>query len=99
VKQLILRVSPDLHRRIAARAAREGKSVNAWVSDLLDVSVDADLGNRTARARAKAAELGILRGGRTPPIGEEARRRVMEELRPAGKLILAEIEAGRDRFQ
>jgi hypothetical protein len=98
VKQLILRVSPDLHRRITARAAREGKSVNAWVTDLLDVTVDADLGDRTARARATAAGLGILRGGRTPPIGEEERRRVMEELRPAGKLILAEIEAGRDRF-
>ena len=98
MKQLILRVSPDLHRRSAARAAREGKSVNAWVSDLLDVSVDADLGDRTARARAKAAELGILRGGKTPPISEEERRQAMEELRPAGKLILAEIEAGRDRF-
>ncbi len=72
--------------------------MNAWVSELLDVGVDADLGDRTTRARAKAAELGILRGGRTPPISEEERSRVMEELRPAGKLILAEIEAGRDRF-
>lgn len=98
MKQLILRVSPELHQRIAARAAREGKSVNAWVTDLLDVSVDADLGDRTARARAKAAGLGILRGGRTPPIGDEERRQVMDELRPAGKLILAEIEAGRDRL-
>jgi hypothetical protein len=99
VKQLILRVSPDLHRRIAARAAREGKSVNAWVSDLLDRSVDADLGDRQARARAKAAALGILSGGRTPQISEEERRSVLEELRPAGDLIMAEIEAGRDRFQ
>ncbi|MBS1869176.1 MAG: toxin-antitoxin system HicB family antitoxin [Actinobacteria bacterium] len=98
VKQLILRVSPDLHRRIAARAAREGKSVNAWVSELLDRSVDADLGDRQARARARAAELGILRGGRTPPISEQERRRVMEFLRPYGREIMAELEAGRDRF-
>jgi hypothetical protein len=60
VKQLILRVSPELHRRIAARAAREGKSVNAWVTELLDRVVDADLGDRQARAAAKAAELGML---------------------------------------
>jgi plasmid stability protein len=61
VKQLILRVAPDLHRRIAARAAREGKSVNAWVRDLLEVSVDADVAeDRQARANAKAAELGML---------------------------------------
>lgn len=99
MKQLILRVSPDLHRRIAARAAREGKSVNAWVRELLEVSVDADLGDRQARARAKAAALGILRGGRSQPLDEAARRQVIEELRPAGELILAEIEAGRDRFQ
>jgi len=99
MKQLILRVSPDLHRRIAARAAREGKSVNAWVRDLLEISVDADLGDRQARARARAAELGILRGGRAKPADEETRRRVLEELRPAGRLIVAELEAGRDRFQ
>jgi hypothetical protein len=99
VKQLILRVSPELHQRIAARAAREGKSVNAWANGLLDAAVDADLGDRQTRARAKAAELGILRGGRTPPISDEERERVLEELRPAGKLIMAEIEAGRDRFQ
>lgn len=61
MKQLILRVSPDLHRRIAARAAREGKSVNAWVSQLLDATVDADVAeDRQARAAAKAAELGML---------------------------------------
>jgi plasmid stability protein len=100
VKQLILRVSDDLHRRIAARAAREDKSMNAWASGLLEATVDADVAeDRQARARAKAAELGILRGGRTKPVDEETRRRVMDELRPAGKLIMAEIEAGRDRFQ
>ena len=61
MKQLILRVSPELHQRIAARAAREGKSVNAWVSQLLNATVDADVAeDRQARAAAKAAELGML---------------------------------------
>jgi predicted HicB family RNase H-like nuclease len=31
-----LRVSPELHRRIAAAAAREGKSVNAYVVSALE---------------------------------------------------------------
>jgi len=99
MKQLILRVSPDLHRRIAARAAREGKSVNAWLNELLDRSVDADLGDRQARARARLAELGWLSDNDAPPVDEETRRRVMEHLRPYGRAIIAELEAGRDRFQ
>ncbi|HEX5321694.1 MAG TPA: type II toxin-antitoxin system HicB family antitoxin [Stellaceae bacterium] len=31
-----LRLPPDLHRRIAAAAARERKSVNAFIADALD---------------------------------------------------------------
>jgi predicted HicB family RNase H-like nuclease len=31
-----VRVSPELHRRIAAAAAREGKSVNAFVKSTLE---------------------------------------------------------------
>lgn len=33
-----LRLSPELHRRIAAAAARSGKSVNAYVADTLERS-------------------------------------------------------------
>jgi hypothetical protein len=83
VKQLILRVSPDLHRRIAARAAREGKSVNAWVNQLLDVTVDADVEeDRQARADAKAAALGMLVVyDDIPEYDEETLRQGEEELR------------------
>jgi hypothetical protein len=83
VKQLILRVSPDLHRRIAARAAREGKSVNAWVTQLLGASVDADVAeDRQARADAKAAALGMLVVyDDIPEYDEETRRRGREALR------------------
>ena len=31
-----LRVSPELHRRVAVAAAREGKSLNGFVADKLD---------------------------------------------------------------
>lgn len=95
MKQLILRVSPDLHRRIAARAAREGKSVNAWVTNLLDATVDADVAeDRQARAAAKAAELGMLVVyDDIPEYDEETLRegrRVLEELAPEIVRILEE---------
>jgi len=94
MKQLIIRVSPELHQRIAARAAREGKSVNAWVTELLDRVVDADLGDRQARAAAKAAELGMLVVyDDIPEYDEETLRRgrqVLEELAPEIVRILDE---------
>lgn len=33
--QFIVRLTPELHRAISLRAAQEGKSLNAWVADLL----------------------------------------------------------------
>ncbi len=99
MKQLILRVSPDLHRRIAARAAREGKSVNAWVTQLLDATVDADVAeDRQARANAKAAALGMLVVyDDIPEYDEETRRegrKVLEELAPE---IVRNLEEDRNR--
>lgn len=32
---LSLRIPPDLHRRLAAAAARDGKSINAFIGDVL----------------------------------------------------------------
>jgi hypothetical protein len=99
VKQLILRVSPDLHRRIAARAAREGKSVNAWVSQLLERVVDADVAeDRQARADAKAAELGMLVVyDDIPEYDEETLRQGEDELRRLGPEILRILEEDRNR--
>jgi len=94
VKQLILRVSPDLHRRIAARAAREGKSVNAWVANLLDTTVDADVAeDRQARMVARAAELGMLVAHDVPERTAEERergRKALEELAPEIVRIIEE---------
>ncbi|MGN6188546.1 MAG: toxin-antitoxin system HicB family antitoxin [Conexibacter sp.] len=100
MKQLILRVSDDLHRRIAARAAREGKSVNAWANGFLDATVDADVAeDRQARARARLAELGWLVEVDAPPVDEETRRLALEDMRGLGPLVRRELEEGRDRFQ
>jgi plasmid stability protein len=98
VKQLIIRVSPDLHRRIAARAARQGKSVNAWVNELLERVVDADLGDRQARAAAKAAELGMLVVyDDIPEYDEETLRRGDAAWRELGPEILRILEEDRNR--
>ena len=37
-----LRVSPELHAEISTRAAAEGKSLNQWVTDLLDEVIHAN---------------------------------------------------------
>lgn len=96
MKQLILRVSPDLHRRIAARAAREGKSVNAWVGKLLERVVDADLPeDRHARMVARAAELGMLVEVDAPEVDEETRQRGREALRELAPEIVRIIEEDR----
>jgi plasmid stability protein len=95
VKQLILRLSDDLHRRVKARAEREGTSVNAWVGDLLDVSVDADIGDRQARANAKAAALGMLVKIDTPPVDEATRERGRKALRELAPEIVRIVDEDR----
>jgi hypothetical protein len=96
VKQLILRVSHDLHRRIAARAAREGKSVNAWTTSLLDRSADADIADdRHARMVARAAELGMLVEIDAPQVDEETRRRGREALRELAPDIVRILDEDR----
>ena len=99
MKQLILRVSPELHQRIAARAAREGKSVNAWVSQLLEATVDADVGeDRQARANAKAAALGMLVVyDDIPEYDEETLRRGEAAWRELGPEIVRILEEDRNR--
>jgi plasmid stability protein len=96
VKQLILRLSDDLHRRVKARAEREGKSVNGWMSMLLAATVDADVAeDRQAEVRARAAAMGMLVEIDAPPIDEETRRRGLAELRKLAPEIVRIIEEDR----
>jgi plasmid stability protein len=99
VKQLILHVSDHLHRRIAARAAREGKSVNAWANGLLEATVDADVAeDRQARAAAKAAELGMLVVyDDIPAYDEETLRRGAAARRELAPEIVRILEQDRNR--
>jgi predicted HicB family RNase H-like nuclease len=51
--QFVTRVSPDLHRRINIAATLSGKSLNAWVTEQLESSVQ-QKGKKAKVHRAKA---------------------------------------------
>jgi hypothetical protein len=98
VKQLLLRVPEDLHRRIRARAAREGRSMNAVASAMLDACTDADLGSRLPgtpptpptpqeRLRARARALGMLSEVPARPMSKAERDRIIDSARGIGKVL------------
>lgn len=73
--------------------------MNAWVTDLLDVSVDADVAeDRQARANAKAVALGMLVVyDDIPDYDEETLRRGREVLEELGPEIVRNLEEDRNR--
>jgi HicB family len=100
VKQLLLRVPEDLHRRIAARATREGCSMNAVAGAILDASADADLGALTPqeRLRARARALGMLSEVPAPEMSEAERKRIIASTRGLGQIADRLIAEERDRL-
>jgi plasmid stability protein len=100
VKQLLLRVPEDLHRRIAARAAREGRSMNAVAGAILDASADADLAALTPqeRLRARARALGMLSEVPAPEMSEAERERIIASTRGLGQIADRLIAEERDRL-
>jgi plasmid stability protein len=96
MKQLLLRVPEDLHRRIAARAAREGRSMNAVAGAILDSSTDADMGDRRERLRARAAALGMLSEVDAPPMSKAERERIIASTRGIGPVLDRLIDEDRD---
>jgi plasmid stability protein len=97
MRQLLLRVPDDLHRRIAARAAREGMSVNQLASDILDAAADADRGGRRSRLRAQAAASGVHRPVLAADLSASDRRRALESMKGIGPVLDEELAADRDR--
>jgi plasmid stability protein len=87
VKQLLLRVPEDLHRRLALRAGREGRSMNAVATEILDAIPEDDRADRRARLRAAAAAAGMLRA--TPPsrVSSSQRRRTVDSTRGLGQQV------------
>jgi plasmid stability protein len=61
MKQMLLRVPDDVHRRLAERAAAEHRSLNALATELLDRGVDSSAGaSERSRLVARARRLGLL---------------------------------------
>lgn len=98
VKQLLLRVPEVLHRRLTARAARAGRSVNAVATEILDSAVDADEGDRRVRLRARAGALGVLRSAPVRRVSAARRRRIIASTRGTGPIIDRLLADERERL-
>jgi plasmid stability protein len=97
MKQLLLRVPDELHRRLAARAARDDRSVNALATQILDAAVDADEGDRRARLRATASATGLLRSVAAKSVTPARRRRIIASTRGTGPILDQLLADDRDR--
>lgn len=97
MKQLLLRVPDDVHRRLAARAARDGRSVNALANEILDAAVDVDEGDRRARLRAQAALRGVVRAREGSPLSGRRRRSIVDSTRGTGAILDRLLAEERDR--
>jgi plasmid stability protein len=97
MRQLLLRVPDTLHARLAARAAREGRSVNAVATQILDVAADADRGDRRAQARAAAAAAGTLRPVSASPVSAARRHQITESTRGLGLQVDRLLKEDRER--
>lgn len=87
MKQLLLRVPDDMHHRLAARAARAGRSVNAVANEILDAAVDADKGDRRTRLHARATALGVLQPVTGPVVSTPRRRRIVASTKGTGPVV------------
>lgn len=96
MKQILLRVPDDLHRRLAERARRDGRSVNAVAGDLLDLGADTDQGGRRDRLRARAATTGLAVNSAVspPPVDRDA---VLLSTRGWGLVADEALRGERDR--
>lgn len=100
MKQLLLRIPPELHVRLAAQAKREGRSINALATELLDLNVEVDPSDLQTRVRAKAAALGILH--RRPrsglPLTPEERQRAIDSTKGLGPVLDQILDEDRNRL-
>jgi plasmid stability protein len=60
MRQMLLRVPDDLHRRLARAARESGRSVNALANDILDQAVPPEPMDERTRLLEKARQLGVL---------------------------------------
>ncbi|WP_298339054.1 toxin-antitoxin system HicB family antitoxin [Ferrimicrobium sp.] len=97
MKQLLLRVPDDIHRRLTARAARAGRSVNAVANEILDAAVDANEGDRRTRLFARAMALGVLQTTHSPVVSTPRRHKILASTKGIGPVIDRLLAEDRER--
>lgn len=99
MKQLLLRVPEDLHRRLALRARRQGRSMNAVATEILDAAPEGEQGDRRARLRAAAAVAGIIdtTPGPQTRMSARQRQRIIDSTRGLGRQLDRLLSEERDR--
>lgn len=95
MKQVLLRVPDDLHARLAERARRAHRSVNAVANDILDAGVADETGDARATLRAKARRLGLLANTPTRAVSDEARSAALASTQGIGPILDDLLEHGR----
>ncbi|HEX9694678.1 MAG TPA: toxin-antitoxin system HicB family antitoxin [Actinomycetota bacterium] len=96
MKQLIARISPELHGRLKARAAAEGRSLNSLVEQALEAAAGGEVSPGEIRARIDRLGLRVV-----PPKPKGSiltDDEVRESLRGSGSPVLdALLEERRSR--
>ncbi|MER6829983.1 hypothetical protein ABT352_28640 [Streptosporangium sp. NPDC000563] len=88
MKQLLLRIDDDLHRRITRRARRTGRSINATAGEILAHGVSDEALDARAELRARARRLGVLaERPPSPPVTEADRERALAATEGAGPVL------------
>lgn len=94
VRQLITRIDEALLKGLKARAAAEGRSVNALVTELLRTGVSKENERAALRARLRAAGLEVL-----PPMPKRrppSRRAAIASTKGAGTVASDALVADRN---
>ncbi len=94
MRQLITRIDEDLHTDLKARAAAEGRSMNALVGEILREAVATTDPRAALRARVRAAGLEVKF---TPTGVPLPRDEAIELTRGLGTLASEALEADRAR--
>jgi antitoxin FitA len=92
MRQLIARIDDLLHRRLKERAAAQGRSMNALVTELLENGIEAPDARALLRSRVKASGLLVTH----QPEGPAPSMDELEELtRGAGTAVSEALAAER----
>lgn len=95
MRQLITRIDDDLHARLKARAAADGRSVNSLVREVLERELP--VLNRQEQLRARMKELGVLAEVPTSATPVLSLDEAIELMRgDAGRAVIEALEADRD---